>query len=320
MVKRRLLILSRVVLAVSLLYLLFHRVELSKIILTLKEMNLSYLSLAFLIAVLPQPFFSIIRWKLLLATNRIAVPFGRLSKYHFISIFAQSFLPTSIGGDPVKALYAFREGSKAKVINSILLARASGLFSLAVLVLIALFFAEKNKQLYTIGFYVLILLSLMILVLLVVFKKSYYQRLKAFSPIGRLLSRTRMSNLIDNLAVYKDYRVISLALLYSFLIQAAMIIKDYYIFKSLSLNVSLGLFFIYIPIIYFATLLPISINGIGIREGLLLYFFKDFINSKSDILSVAIILYFFMLVVASIGGMAFLWDSLKGKRIKGETG
>jgi len=314
MVKRRLLIFSRVVLAISLLYILFHRVELSKIIFTLKDMNLYYLSIALFITVIIQPFFTIIRWKLLLATNRIAVPFARLSKYHFISIFAQSFLPTSIGGDPVKALYAFREGSKAKVINSILLARTGGLFSLAVLVLIALFFTERNKQLYPIGFYVLTLLTLMVLVLLVVFNKSYYQRLQAIGPIGRFLSKTKIGNLIANLAVYKDYRVLSLALFYSFFIQIAMIIKSYYVFKGLSINVPLSLFFIYIPIIYFATLLPISINGIGIREGLLLYFFKDFINSKSDIASVAIILYVLMFVVASIGGMAFLWDNMKGKK------
>ena len=314
MLKRRLLILGRVVLAVSLLYIIFHKVNFSKAVFTLKDMDLSYLSIALFIMVIIQPFFTIIRWKLLLATNRIAVPFARLSKYHFISIFAQSFLPTSMGGDPVKALYAFREGSKAKVINSILIARTSGLFSLAILVLIALFFVERNKQLYPLGFYVLILLSLMILVLLVVFNKSYYQRLQALGPIGRFLSKTKINNLLANLAVYKNYRVISLALFYSFFIQIAMIVKSYYVFKGLSINVPLGLFFIYIPIIYFATLLPISINGIGIREGLLLYFFKDFLNAKSDILSVAIILYFLMFVITSIGGMAFLWDSIKGKK------
>ncbi|GAC1519787.1 MAG: hypothetical protein NVS2B7_40540 [Herpetosiphon sp.] len=79
------------------------------------------------------------KWRVLLIQEDIAVPFTRLVRWYIMGSFASNFLPTVVGGDAVRAFYAGRStGAPVPVIRSILLERATGFLVLTVLACIGL--------------------------------------------------------------------------------------------------------------------------------------------------------------------------------------
>jgi hypothetical protein len=70
-------------------------------------------------------------------------------------------------------------------------------------------------------------------------------------------------------------------------------------------------FFYSIPIIYLATLFPLTINGIGIREWLFLYFFSANGLTKEILLFIAIINYSLLYGIGLIGALMYFFDHVK---------
>lgn len=92
----------------------------------------------------------------------------------------------------------------------------------------------------------------------------------------------------------------------SFLFQALMILAKIFIFRSAGINLPLAVHFLYIPVIMAVSMLPISINGLGIREGMyiILYGYAGVDSATAVLCS---LLFFILVTLASLaGGIAFL--------------
>lgn len=74
------------------------------------------------------------KWRLLLQLEQIELPFGRLFRWYLIGAFAGNYLPTEVGGDLGRGLVAGRAtGRPLAIARSILIERLSGLlFMLAI--------------------------------------------------------------------------------------------------------------------------------------------------------------------------------------------
>lgn len=76
------------------------------------------------------------KWRLTLASEGLSAPFGRLLRWYLIGSFASNFLPTEIGGDLGRGIYAARSlGSAGGVARSIFLERLTGLVALLAIAL-----------------------------------------------------------------------------------------------------------------------------------------------------------------------------------------
>ncbi|MCK4822914.1 flippase-like domain-containing protein, partial [bacterium] len=64
-------------------------------------------------------------------------------------------------------------------------------------------------------------------------------------------------------------------------------------------------FFLFVPIISVLTMLPISLNGIGIREGAFVFFFTKVGISSAQALSMSILTYTIVLLASLIGGLIY---------------
>ena len=96
----------------------------------------------------------------------------------------------------------------------------------------------------------------------------------------------------------------------SALFQAAGIASSYFWAKSLHIPLDLSFFFITMPIVYFATVLPVSLGGLGVREGAIVYFLTSagVASTEAAVLSFAI--YLNSIIVGVVGGaLQITWKS-----------
>ncbi len=79
-------------------------------------------------------FLSAYKWQILLKMHGIDYPLGRLSKYYFVAVFFNNFLPTSIGGDGYRIYKTFDNGrGKASAVIAVAMERVTGFGGLVLL-------------------------------------------------------------------------------------------------------------------------------------------------------------------------------------------
>ena len=107
-------------------------------------------------------------------------------------------------------------------------------------------------------------------------------------------------------AVYRKvmFRIIMLSLF----TQIIGIIIFYTAGLSLNISVPIIYYFLYIPVIQVIVLLPISIAGIGVREGAFVYFFTQLGVSRTQAFSLSLVVFSLSLCLAFIGGIIY-WCS-----------
>jgi len=93
--------------------------------------------------------------------------------------------------------------------------------------------------------------------------------------------------------------------LYAFIIQLMMIINFYILSKVIDLNIPFSKMILIFPLIIIISLIPISISGLGIREGLIILFFSDFASFQS-LLSFGILISFVEYVLPALIGLFFV--------------
>jgi hypothetical protein len=102
-----------------------------------------------------------------------------------------------------------------------------------------------------------------------------------------------------------EKKVLLNALGISILIQAKVI--TYYFLISLSLDFSIPYFnfFLIVSLASFIMLLPISINGIGLRENIFVFLLATFSVAKPDAIAFAWIIYGLIIIQGLIGGVIY---------------
>ncbi|MES1211667.1 MAG: lysylphosphatidylglycerol synthase domain-containing protein, partial [Acidobacteriota bacterium] len=83
---------------------------------------------------------------------------------------------------------------------------------------------------------------------------------------------------------------------------------------SRALHVELGLapFFLIVPLAVFLMMIPVSINGIGVRENLFVFFLAAFGVAESTGLAFAWLDYGIVLLQALAGGLVYAWGRERG--------
>lgn len=252
---------------------------------------------------------SAIRWKFLLSVQDINIPFKTLVVSLFVGHFFNNFLPSTIGGDAVRAYdVAILSQKKMNSVVTVLAERMMGIIALAVLAQAAVIVGYKLLADAQTVIVVVTLFSLFVFGgLLFVINK------KAIGILLQLLHRIRMQKLGNKLQSAYDVfsflkekgNALFITFLASLLLQINVIFYYFLISKSLDFNVPLLYFFCIIPVTLVVLLLPITINGIGVRESLYVYFFSFVDVSGSNALAFSLAAFGLNLFVGLIGGMFF---------------
>lgn len=308
--KKFLSVLFRISISIVLLVFLFkfNKINVYSLLGDIKSANKLLLAVGFLIF-----FFNYIlgflRWKMLLKVAGIRVPLKKLISCFSGGIFFSIFLPSTIGGDLVRAADLAGHTNKTKeVIATVFLDRLSGYMGLVFVILPALFFGRSlvlDKVVFSSVFVIVILL---VVILFVLFNKFVY------SVIGRFLSspgagkiKETIKNMHQEIHVFRNHKNIIISnLIISFFIQLFMPICTYFIGLSLGININFIYFLIFIPIISAVTLLPIAVGGLGLREGLFVVYFAKAGVVKQLALAMSLLSFSFVVFYGAMAGLIYV--------------
>jgi len=269
LIKQAAILILKVCISASLLYLLVSRVGGKTIVYNIRLLDpvvfISAVALYLIAAIV-----STLRWKLLIPYHTKT---SRLFSIYMIGSFFNTYMPGTIGGDAVKAYYLNKELLASKTtpslqeqpslilaIASIFMDRYIGLAALLSLGVAAFPFGIRHLEKASSGWPVIWIIPATAVIFaaasILIFKFRVGERLKyllKFYNYFRLYSSKR--------------GLIARAFIYSIVVQLLGILSVYIIARGLSLDAPFLLLIIFLPIIILVSSLPISISGIGLREG-----------------------------------------------------
>jgi len=223
-------------------------------------------------------------------------------KLYMEGMFFSLCLPSSIGGDVVKAVRLGRSGSERFLAAGTVLAdRLTGLTAL--LVICATGFLARSWQLdwaaaLALGVGILAA-AIMAMLLGQWFLRANSSRLEGVPKIGTLLAELNIYNHRPG--------VVLRAVGWSFVVQLTNIAMVWLLGRGIGLQIPAAAYFFAAPAVALASTLPLSVNGVGVREGGLALLLRD--DGLTEEQGVALGLLWFSITLASglIGGLAFLW-------------
>ena len=269
-------VIVKTIVSVGLLALVLNRIEFNQVWEQFQLLSPSFIIFALLFYTGCQ-WLSCWRWRVVLWASGHSAPMSSLLSSYFAGMFLNIFLPGALGGDVYRVYRVAKSTEDSEVaLVSVFLERFTGLAALSALALIGLPPAFK-----LIGRWDIILLfaacvgSLVGAVLLI----SSPKLLMLAEPwliklrLGKVVARfSKIQILLRQFAQHRQALALSMGL--SFLLQLAIVYYHYIIAQQLKISVSYLELLVFIPIIVVVTLLPISLGGIGLKEGLWVYLFS----------------------------------------------
>ena len=201
--------------------------------------------------------------------------------YHlgFIGLFYNLLLPSSVGGDVAKAVYAYKHsGKKIESATSILLDRLLGFVALIIMAVIGLLCFSKEAESSYIDCAVYGACGVLLFAI-AFFASRRFARL--FKGLARLIPKEKwklqLAEIYHAIYGYRHHRgPVLVALLLSFVGQAVFIAINYWLSLSIGADINFWKFFILIPVISIVSMAP-SIGGLGVREASVLYLFSRYL-------------------------------------------
>jgi uncharacterized protein (TIRG00374 family) len=311
MAKRKNLILAGKLLfslAVLVFFLVVSKISFKEIGLKLKDVVWGWLALSFSLHALGL-LISAYRWQILARAQGDRVPLMFLAKSYLVGTFFNNFLPTRFGGDIVRIWDGSRY-SKSLVKSSaiVVVERMTGIIVLFVFALAAsLLRLDMVRKIPVI--WGALLLGLAGLAVLTLFFFPFFGRGLEKVPAKGLLGTIAQKFIVFRTTVlgYKDKRAeFARAIFWAFLLQLNVILYYFLIGKALRLDIAILDYFIFIPIVLLIQIIPVTINGLGLREGAYIEIFKFYGIAPETALSFSIIEIAFGLGVGLIGGIIYV--------------
>lgn len=276
----------KIIVAFTLLAILFFKVDIFKAVCSFKDIKLIII-IPFILYI-PALLLSALKWQLILNKQ---FPFWFLFKVYWIGNFFSNFLPSTIGGDGYRVIKIIGKIKKERAIASILFDRISGLIATLILFFIlSFFFIPYIKNYYIISVTILLLIFICFVIFYLIDLKNFF-----IYQIIRDIVKDFDKNFGKIFIISFNYLFLGVTSLWC-----------YYFMFGYKLNFFLVAEFYFT--IQLVSLIPISINAIGVYEiGLIGLFSLAGVPSEIS-LSISLLSRIIMLIQTAIGGLLFLLD------------
>lgn len=236
--------------------------------------------------------FSSLRWREILKTSNINLPFFKLFSLYLKGYFYNNFLPTQMGGDFYKAVsLASSINDKSIAFFSVFVDRFAGLI---VLLLMGIYGMSLKLDF----FYTTILLLFTI-----VCSVLYFPLLKILSKKIKTISKFYEASLL----LVKNKKSGFLILFFSLLVQIMSFAMSYILFTGFGIFLNLQDVFAFMPLISLSLLLP-SFNGWGAQEAVYAKVFGLSQVSESVSIAVSLLIQVIRITMSLLGGIFILFN------------
>lgn len=226
--------------------------------------------LAWLVAlVMAMRILSAYRWYLLMRTGRPDIAFMSLVRISLISVFAGNFLPGGVGAEAVRIYGAARASSDlALAFSSAVVERAFGLVILLAMVAAGLSFGPPGLPEVLRTWSIVGLIGLAIGAWLMMARRPR-ARVTAWLSAWPVLApvNDRLRKLYARFDLFAVGRVLPWTFVLSFLLQLGRVMSAFLAARALHVDVGFLSLLVILPAAFLVSILPISIGGLGLREG-----------------------------------------------------
>ncbi|HZP30169.1 MAG TPA: lysylphosphatidylglycerol synthase transmembrane domain-containing protein, partial [Acidimicrobiia bacterium] len=212
------------------------------------------------------------RWQLVLAVFGAHVPLRTLFKHYLAGQFVGNVLPSTIGGDVLRITRSSKDvGARDVAFASVVLERLTGFVALPLLTVVG--FVARPDLLHGRAWLAVVIAGSTVGVLFVIMLLAASPRLA-----GRFAEHENWMRYVGIVHVgvdrlRRDPRDACAALFAAISYQVAVIAAVYCAVHVIGLRIPNGAVLAFVPAVAIAQVLPISVGGLGVREGLLAFFF-----------------------------------------------
>jgi uncharacterized membrane protein YbhN (UPF0104 family) len=286
------------------------RIHIERFFHTFRSANFSYIALALGVYLIAQGV-SAFRWEALVRPLGIKTPFKDLVQYYLIGMFFNLFAPSTVGGDVTRVYYlvkdeeAHAEGRPVTTVHaaiSVLMDRAIGMVVLVWIGAAALLLFPDYAVPHTIRT-VTFLLALGLLV-----GVSLAPALKRFLPADghQLTAKLRLA--------LRSYRLHWHALLAAGLLSLIVHLIQAWMHtvmgRALGLELPFSFCLIVYPLVGTFSAIPISLNGLGLREGGYIFLLAVIGIGTEQAIAFGLLLFLIVALDSLLGGLLFLLQQI----------
>jgi uncharacterized membrane protein YbhN (UPF0104 family) len=236
------------------------------------------------------------RWQLLAAPLGFPRPLRQMTAFYLIGTYFNLVLPTSVGGDVVRTWYLDgRSGRRLAAFATVLLDRLSGLVVLLAIAALGVALSPVALPAWVVAFVGgtcgCALLGLAALPLLA--------RAGAGLP-------PRARQVLDALAVVCSPRLLLATTALSAAVQVANVLLVWLVGRAVAAPVPAAYYWVLVPMVSLLTLVPVSVNGMGVREGAMVLFLTPLGVGRGTALTIAFLWFAATAAVSLAGGVVYL--------------
>lgn len=253
----------RVLISAGALIFLFWKIGLGDTLAVLRQADLRYLLVAFFLYILSLGIRAY-RWLVLVRGLNLSVPFGRLLRLYFVGAFFNAFLPSTYGGDVVRALELTQDTDSSAAVGTVLLDRMTGLLVLFVMGLIVLPFHTAYMEPWLVWLLLAVAGGGLVLGGLVL-EGRFLRRLTAWLPAGLSLAGQGQIARVYAAVTGCGWRAVLNACGVSVVFNLVNVLINWLCGQTVGAEINLGYFFAVTPLLSVSGMIP-SIGGWGVRE------------------------------------------------------
>lgn len=308
----------KIAVSAVILYFLFRSIDMKAFWATcLSVRPLSVIFVAALFAA--TQFVSTYRWSMILKKD-VDIPYPRLLSIYYIGMFFNNFLPTMVGGDVVKGYYLYRHTRNGHVaLASIFLDRYSGFFALMTITVVALIPGYPMiKDTGLPGVFVLLIGGFIGISLVIWVGTLHNWAMNIMSKIHFYGINKKIDTFYRVLMGYKSrYDILGKIFVCSLFVQGGVITGYYVLGTGLGIDIRPGYYFLFVPLTTVVSMLPVSLSGLGIREGAFVFLFTRVGVTQEQALTLSLMWFVICALISMAGGIEYIRTG-GGKETAGE--
>jgi uncharacterized membrane protein YbhN (UPF0104 family) len=217
--------------------------------------------------------------------------------FYFIGMYFNLLLPTSVGGDVVRAWYLDgQSGKKLLAFLSSFLDRLCGLYVLLAIACVGVLISPQPLPDWMVASVWSLaaggLASLALLPILLRYRD------RAPGRLGRIL--TALHSL-------PSLRILAWPVLLSVVVQVGNVVLVWMIGEAIAAPVPVTFYWVLVPLVSLLTLLPISVNGMGVREGAMTVLLASVGVGQGTALTLSFLWFAVSATVSLAGGLVYMF-------------
>ncbi len=304
--------LLRILISLVVLIIVISSVGVERLWSVLASVNLGWFLVAFAIH-----FLGIVirtfRWAILVRSLDVRVSFGRLFYLYMAGTFFNTFLPTGIGGDVVKIIDLAPESGGARAFSTVFADRLTGILGTSLIALCVAIIDPADVPLPVVALVIFVTGGILFAALLLTQQQLINRVMRHVPGWSKLLAKGKVRRIYDALTSYSLGAIVRSTLI-SLPFTLTLIASQYILALSLGVIVPVQYFALFIPLTALVQMLPISFNGLGVREGTFQALFSTVDVAGEQAVAISLLYYVLRVITGLVGGLMYLIGNLRTAR------